>query len=156
MQGHVLKWPNDILIDDKKLSGILVDVVGESEGPASAVIGVGANVRMPRAQAIDIDQPWIDLDRAGLVMISRNQIAGVLIDCLIETCQCFASAGFTPFVPRWQQYDRLLGERVRLTWGDQASEGVYRGITPSGTLLLEGRHGCTEHSAGEVSLRRVE
>ncbi len=156
MEGHVLKWPNDVLLDDKKLSGILVEVTGETEGPASAVIGVGANVRLLEPEATDIDQPWTDLHRAGLMMVSRNQIAGVLIDGLIEACQSFASDGFAPFVSRWQRYDRLFGERVRLTRGDQASEGVYLGITPRGTLLLEGERGCTEHSAGEVSLRRVK
>lgn len=156
LEGHVLKWPNDILFDERKLSGILVDVAGESEGPTSAVVGVGANVHMSAEQGAEIDQPWSDLHRAGLVMVSRNRMAGVLIDCLIDTCQLFANEGFAPFAPRWQRFDRLVGEPVRLSRGDQASEGVYRGITPRGTLLLEDMQGCTEYSAGEVSLRKRE
>lgn len=156
VEGHVLKWPNDILLDGRKLSGILVEVAGESEGPASAVVGVGANVHMSAAQGADIDQPWIDLNRAGLAMISRNRIAGVLIDHLINACRLFSNEGFAPFAPRWQRFDRLIGEPVRLSRGAHISEGVYRGITLRGTMLLEDLHGCTEHSAGEVSLRRRE
>ena len=65
-----LKWPNDIVVADgvvadggglRKLGGILVEGGGEHAGPARAVIGIGLNVRMPEAAAVDIDQPWTDL-----------------------------------------------------------------------------------------------
>lgn len=153
--GQTLKWPNDVLIDDRKVSGILVEVAGESEGPASAVIGVGVNVRMPAADAANINQPWTDLHRSGATGVSRNQLAGILVQHLIRACRLFACEGLAPFLTRWEHFDRLTGEHVRVIRGDQTIEGVYRGITPSGAMLLENASGCTEHHAGEVSLRRV-
>jgi BirA family biotin operon repressor/biotin-[acetyl-CoA-carboxylase] ligase len=155
VRGPTLKWPNDVLIDDRKVSGILLEVAGEHDGPASAVIGVGVNVRVPATHALHIDQPWTDLHRSGAAGISRNQLAGALVQDLIQACRLFASQGFTPFLTRWAQFDRLPGEPVRVIRGDQAIEGVYRGITASGAMLLENATGCTEHHAGEVSLRRA-
>ena len=155
LDGQTLKWPNDVLIDGRKVSGILVEVAGESDGPASAVIGVGVNVRMPAADAASIDQAWTDLHRSGATEVSRNQLAGIMVQHLILACRLFARDGLTPFLTRWERFDRLPGEHVRLMRGDQTIEGVYRGITRSGAMLLENDSGCTEHHAGEVSLRRV-
>ncbi len=155
LDGHSLKWPNDVLFDGRKLSGILVEVAGESDGPATAVIGVGVNVRMPAASGAQIDQPWTDLYRAGIA-VSRNDLAGTLVKDLVQACRLFANQGLAPFLARWGRFDRLSGEPVRVIRGDRAIEGVYRGIGPSGGMLLENAEGCTEHLAGEVSLRRRE
>jgi BirA family biotin operon repressor/biotin-[acetyl-CoA-carboxylase] ligase len=155
LDGHSLKWPNDVLFDGRKLSGILVEVAGESGGPATAVIGVGVNVRLPDGSGAQIDQPWTDLCRAGMA-VSRNDLAGTLVQDLIQACRQFARQGLEPFLARWGRFDRLPGKHVRVTRGDHAIEGVYRGISPSGGMLLENAHGCTEHHAGEVSLRRPD
>jgi len=61
--GHAIKWPNDILLNGRKLGGCLVEVQGDASGPCSAVMGVGINVNMPQSTAGTnmIDQPWTDV-----------------------------------------------------------------------------------------------
>ena len=56
-----LKWPNDVLIEGKKLAGILIELQGDLEGPSAAVIGVGFNLNLPKNVLASIDQPAIDL-----------------------------------------------------------------------------------------------
>jgi len=153
LQGHALKWPNDVLVDGRKLAGILVDVSGEAGGPATAVIGVGINLSMPAADAGAIDQPWTDLRRVG-VHLSRNRVAGMLVERMVEACTTFSSGRLDPFLERWGRFDGLRGSRVAIVRGEHVVEGVYRGIAPSGALVLEEATGRTEHHAGEVSLRR--
>src|SRR5262249_60821210 len=60
-----LKWPNDLIVDDGKLGGILVELGGEPLGPTAALIGVGINVRMPAHARRAIGRPVADLATAG-------------------------------------------------------------------------------------------
>jgi BirA family biotin operon repressor/biotin-[acetyl-CoA-carboxylase] ligase len=153
LDTHGLKWPNDVVVDGRKLAGVLVEASGEAGGPTTAVIGVGINFHIPPAHGASIRQPWIDLRAAGASDISRNQLAGVLIDRMIEACSLFAAQRLAPFLPRWDAFDRMRGQPVVVLRGDTSIEGVYRGIAPSGAMLLENAEGTSEHHAGEVSLR---
>ena len=155
LRGHRLKWPNDVLVDGRKLAGILVEVTGEADGPATAALGVGINCRLSEAQGRPIEQPWTDLARECGEAVSRNRMAGVMIDRLIHACLQYSRARLTPFVDRWKGFDGLLGRAVRINRGSQLVDGVYRGITSSGALLLENDNGREEYHAGEVSLRPI-
>lgn len=153
LEGHTLKWPNDILIDGRKLSGILVEASGEAGGPATAVIGIGVNLRIPANLGERIDQPWTDLRQAGALSVSRNRMAGLLIDGLIDACQTYATQRLPPFLSRWNRFDHMRDREVLLFRGDQVNTGIYRGIAASGALLLDEASGRREYHAGEVSLR---
>lgn len=154
LEGHSLKWPNDVLVDGRKLCGVLLEVSGEADGPSTAVLGVGVNFRLPARQGSKIDQPWTDLSRSNAPVISRNRLAGVLLDRLIEACREFGVGRLAPFLPRWDRFDPFKGQVVRVVRGPNSSKGIYRGITPSGAILLEGPSGLGEYHAGEVSLRK--
>ncbi|MBT8039276.1 MAG: bifunctional biotin--[acetyl-CoA-carboxylase] synthetase/biotin operon repressor, partial [Gammaproteobacteria bacterium] len=117
------------------------------------VLGVGVNFRLPEAQGTQIDQPWTDLWQASPVAISRNRMAGMLIDRLIQACALFATERLPPFLDRWQQFDGLTGQPVRIMQGKRSIDGIYRGIAPSGGMVLEEASGINEYHAGEVSLR---
>ena len=153
LEGHTLKWPNDILFDGRKLCGILIEASGEAGGPATAVIGIGVNFRIPADQGELIDQPWMDLQQAGAPSVSRNRMAGMLIDGLINACQTYATQRLSPFLNRWNRFDQMRDREVLLLRGGQVNTGIYRGITTSGALLLDEISGRREYHAGEVSLR---
>lgn len=154
MRGHTLKWPNDVLVDGSKLCGILLEVSGEADGPASAVIGIGLNFYLPSEVGGKIDQAWTDLQRSCPVSISRNVLAGTIIDRVLSACRDFSIDGLPSFADRWRDFDPLLGQRVRIVHGRlRVEEGIYRGIAPSGAMVLEGPDGLSEHHAGEISLR---
>jgi len=153
LEGHCLKWPNDVLLDGKKLCGCLVEVQGDAHGPCNAVLGVGVNVHMPAtAASTEIDQPWTDLS-SQLPNCSRNKLAALLLEELLRQVSLFAEQGFAPFKDRWQRWDGLYGQRVQVTAGSQTLGGTVKGIDDSGALLLDtGEQVLTLHS-GEVSLR---
>lgn len=154
LEGHCLKWPNDVLVDERKLAGILVEASGEADGPTASVLGIGVNFRLPEGHGARIDQPWTDLSRASSLPISRNRMAGVLIDRLIHACGLYASERLSPFLGRWEVFDGFIDQPVLLTRGTESIEGTYRGIAPSGAMVLESASGRSEHHAGEVSLRK--
>jgi BirA family biotin operon repressor/biotin-[acetyl-CoA-carboxylase] ligase len=149
-----LKWPNDILVNNAKLAGILIDVVGESTGPCSVVIGVGVNVCMPQTAAAGIDQPWTDLGSlAGCNSVSRNRLAASLLDNLLPAIAQFEVQGLQPFMEEWQRYDIVQGRLVDLHLPNEVISGMAYGIDAGGALLVETATGRRRFTSGEVSVR---
>jgi BirA family biotin operon repressor/biotin-[acetyl-CoA-carboxylase] ligase len=153
--GHGLKWPNDVLLDGRKLAGVLVEAGGEANGPTRVVIGVGVNLLLDAASAEAIDQPWTDL-RAQLGPIPpRNLLAGLLLSHLVRACQRYGEQGLDPFLDAWRRHDVHLGRQVELRLGEQVVTGRYVGLSPDGGLKLETADGQRSFSGGEISLRPV-
>ena len=154
VQEIALKWPNDLLWHKRKLGGILIEMVAESQGPCLVVVGLGINTRLSPAAAASIQQPWTDLESIlGTGACSRNALAAALIGALLQTMTTYEIRGFPAFLPAWQRYDRYLGEAVELHQGTKVLRGIYRGITDTGALRLEGKGGMQCFQGGEVSLR---
>jgi len=155
LQGHRVKWPNDLLLDGRKLCGCLVEVQGDSQGPCHAVLGVGINVHMPAtASTAGIDQPWTDL-QSQLPACSRNTLAALLLEELLIGLELFAGQGFAPFTGAWEKMDGLRGQFIEVTTGNAVVNGTVSGISQSGALLLDTGNELLTLYSGEVSLRKT-
>lgn len=155
LNDHRIKWPNDILLDGKKLCGCLVEMQADAQGVCHAVLGVGINVHMPASVAEGaIDQPWTDL-QARLPDCSRNTLAALLLEELLDHLGLFADKGFAPLKPHWKRMDGLDGQTIEVFAGSQTHRGIALGIDDDGALLLDtGKQVLTLHSA-EVSLNKA-
>jgi BirA family biotin operon repressor/biotin-[acetyl-CoA-carboxylase] ligase len=155
IRGAGLKWPNDVLVDDAKLAGILIDVAGEASGPCAVIIGIGINFSLPGATGATIDQPWTELSAlAGTSDLSRNRLAAILIDNLFEVLGVFEEQGLLPFQEEWRRHDVVAGRPVSLQLPHARVQGTARGIDAGGALLVETATGGEERFlSGEVSLR---
>lgn len=162
LEGHGIKWPNDVLVSGRKLAGILVELKSAGNGNSTAIIGIGINVRMPNTQAEDpeklIDRPWTELE-AHLGKehkpCDRNALASQLLDQLLASLDRFERSGFETFTGAWEEYDLLQDEQVTLELDDATVNGVARGVNEWGELLLQTANGEV-HSfhAGEVRVYR--
>lgn len=148
-----LKWPNDILYCGRKVAGVLLDMAGESGGPSHVVVGVGVNVRMPSDAGDAIDQPWSDLSELLGTSVSRNHLAGRLIEHLLDVMATFEHAGLQAFMDEWQRYDLVAGRDVQLLLPNGVVWGQARGIDPSGALMVCAGGQARRFASGEVSLR---
>ena len=152
-----LKWPNDIYWQQKKLGGILIEVSGESNGPCSAVIGLGLNLYLPEQQATEIEQDWVDIRQisAASRQLSRNQLQATLIEQLLNVTRHYTEQSFAQYRDEWRLYDCMQGQQVNLFMGNQQIEGTVEGINDEGLLLLKTPQGQVKSFAsGEVSFRR--
>lgn len=153
-RGLTLKWPNDLLWKRRKLAGLLLEVAGESQGPSHLVVGIGLNLRMETGQGAFIDQPWTRLDEVlDGQPVGRNQLVARLLDGLLAGLERYGQEGLTPFLPLWRGFDQLLGEPVRLSFGEHQIEGTHAGIAEDGSLQLDTADGRRLFQGGEVSLR---
>ena len=153
LEGHGIKWPNDLQLEGRKLGGCLVEVQGDLSGPCHAVVGVGLNVAMPASAAGSIDQAWVDLESA-LRGVSRNAVAAALVDTLLDAMNAYAADGFSSFEPGWRHLDVLRGRPVTVHLEHSSTRGVARGVTPQGALRVDTADGPRQFVAGEVSVRR--
>lgn len=153
-----LKWPNDLVVEDRaglrKLGGLLVEGGGEHAGPARAVIGLGLNVRMPPQAAEAIDQPWIDL--AALAPgVSRNEVAAAVLDRLLPLLDAFDAQGLAPLLPRYEALDVLRGRAIEVTTPAGNVRALACGLAEDGALRVRTEAGALQTlHAGEVSVRR--
>ena len=153
--GIGLKWPNDVLWEDKKLAGVLVDVHGEATGPSLIVLGVGVNGYIGSHDAAQIDQPWMDLHTVTGKPVDRNRLAAFILRELRHMFEVFADKGLAAFRDPWQRRHRYHGQRVRLLAGNREIIGTVEGIDDHGALLLRDARGVQAFHSGEISLRRA-
>lgn len=149
-----LKWPNDVLVDYRKLAGILVEVQGDMHGAAFAVVGVGLNVRLNEQQRDAVDQAVVDLAEMG-VTVGRNEL---LADCIRElhaVLTQFRQGGFSSMREDWLALDAYRGKAVALHLPDTRSvRGTASGVDSTGAFLLRDEQAVIRpYSGGEISLR---
>lgn len=153
-----LKWPNDLVWRNRKLGGILIEMRGESEGPAHVAIGIGLNMLMPSAvrlalaeqqAALIADVHEILQDRTP----QRNVLAGAIAEEIIVMLQAFAVVGFKPFIDEWRQLDTLAHAPVKIISGSETIAGMARGVEMDGALLVDVDGQLRRFVSGEVSLR---
>lgn len=149
----MLKWPNDIYWYDKKLGGILIDVAGEADGISSVVIGIGINVNMPTDASNDIHKPWVDLHTITQQTISRNQLAGALLDHLYKDLTLFQREHTIAFISKWKQLDYLAGKHITINVNEKTQQGIAQGVDEQGQLLLQtNKNTIIKIAAGEASV----
>ena len=150
-----VKWPNDLYLQDRKLSGILVELTGKTGDAAQIVSGAGINLAMRHVESDVVNQGWISLQEAG-VSIDRNTLAARLIKELRAGLQLFEQDGLAPYLARWEKLDNFLNRPVKLIIGDKEIFGISRGSDTQGALLLEQDGVIKPWVGGEISLRSAE
>ncbi len=150
----VIKWPNDIYWQRKKLAGILVELCGESNSLRSIIVGIGVNYDMRDMSDVAIDQPWTDVKSiAEDKLISRNELVAHLITEVVQALLHWQAHGFEWFLSQWQRYDCVTGQPVEMKTYDGVVRGRGLGIDSTGALLLETDQGIKRFYSGDVSLR---
>jgi BirA family biotin operon repressor/biotin-[acetyl-CoA-carboxylase] ligase len=158
-RGICLKWPNDVWFNDRKIGGVLIELKADTSGPAHVVIGIGLNVYRSAAARRELEEAGVraaavaDACSAG---VSRNGLAGALLDELLSMLEQFEQEGFAPFRDSWLGLDALRGRSAQVLAGDRAIAGMARGVDADGALLLESAGLMQRFLSGEVSLRLTE
>ncbi|PPC85960.1 MAG: biotin--[acetyl-CoA-carboxylase] ligase [Methylotenera sp.] len=151
-----LKWPNDVLVEGKKLAGILIELQGDLDGPSTAVIGVGINLNLPKEVIEVISQPTTDLNTISSNPINQNVLLGTLLKHLAEVLSRFEQFGFVGLRDEWVSYHAYHQQPVRMLLPNGTEVlGVVKNVADDGILLVETSLGLQRFSAGEISLRGV-
>jgi BirA family biotin operon repressor/biotin-[acetyl-CoA-carboxylase] ligase len=125
-RGVRLKWPNDLLLDGRKVGGILVEA-----SPAKAICGIGINLTWAPEGAAQLDEP-------------RDK----LLERLRPAMERWSTAPADQVLARWRKLSDTIGKRVRVELPDRMVEGIAQDIDASGSLVVDG----APVSAGNVTV----
>ena len=147
-----IKWPNDLMVAEHKLAGVLIDVAGEASSACNVVIGLGLNVHQPDWSE-EGAYAWQDLLGMG-VQCDRNELVGGMADRLILMLQAFERDGFAPLMARWNALSTYAEKQIKVIGNDDVVTGVMDGVDVMGALLLTDGNGVTHRFAdSNVSVR---
>ena len=152
-----LKWPNDLLLDDRKLGGVLAELAVDRAGSRTLVIGAGINLWLDAAARDSIGQPAAALAERvplGMLAAQREALIGRAAASVLDAVGDCSERGFVPYQPRFMQRFALLGQAVQMVeQGTRVAEGRVLGVDGDGRLLLDRGGRVTAFASGEVSLR---
>lgn len=148
-----LKWPNDVLVGERKLAGILLELSGDPADVCHVVIGIGLNVNMLAADQGAIGQPWTSMRAELGRLLNRNELVSELNRQLSRYLDIQLRGGFAALQDEWQACHLWQGRPVALTAGGEPIEGEVLGVDRSGAIRLRVDGAERSFSGGELSLR---
>lgn len=156
VDGLMFKWPNDLFLENKKVGGILLEVLGDPSGFCQVVVGVGINLGMSDKNGKLIDQPWTDIRSVSGQPVSRNGLAAAIIEEMMALLASFHEVGFEAYREEWLQSDINADKEISLLLMNKTIRGIARGVDESGALKLEVGDEIKLFSGGEISVRSAE
>lgn len=145
-----IKWPNDLVIENKKLGGILCEIA-ESQNQHAIVIGLGVNINMPLDLLKMIDRPATSLREEVGYPLDKERLSGEIHQCFLNYLEKFLKEGFNPFLEDFK--GALLhkkGDKLRFSDFSQIIEGHFHAINEDGSLALLHSNGLKNYSSGEL------
>lgn len=130
-----LKWPNDILLNNRKFAGVLLETESDLEKLSFAVIGVGINVNqitfpsyLPEATSLRIETG----ERTSRLLILKS-----LLSEFDRIYSQFLREGFSQFISEWKERSIIWGRSVKVQCGEEIFSGEVIGISNTGSLILK-------------------
>ena len=151
--GISLKWPNDVLLNERKLAGVLIELVPGVRSSA-AVIGIGMNLRLPRGMPPDLSRTAAALIESDVLLSATSDLLARLLTALHDALTSFAGAGFAQLREAWLIRHAFQDRAVHLLSDfSEPIAGICRGVDVDGALLLETEAGPQRIISGELTLR---
>ncbi|NLL06112.1 MAG: biotin--[acetyl-CoA-carboxylase] ligase [Clostridiaceae bacterium] len=156
-----IKWPNDIIINGKKVCGILVEMNMEIDRINFLVLGIGLNVNQEKEdfsqelldRAISLKM-YMDQNANNQKILKRNEIIATILLKFEEIYDKVKCRAFEDIITEWKRYSVTLGKEVNITHKSKQYRGVAQDITKDGKLIVKCVNGSViEVFSGEVSVR---
>lgn len=150
-----IKWPNDILWKDKKLCGILIEVLAESNGNTEVIIGIGMNVNTDTLNTPLENSAWCSLYEITGTCFDRNKVIAELFIQTQNYVDRFLNEGFEPFLVEWKSKDYLAGKMITISQPMANFRGLALGVNDLGQLCIEDNEGRKHYlSSGDTSVNQ--
>ena len=144
-----LKWPNDVLIDGKKVAGILLESASKGEHFEKIVIGIGININQPFFKgSFSLTPTSLRLEFGKVV--SREKFLSEFLN-IFEELFLDLPGGNNKILAYWRERCRMIGEKIKVTDENVEKYGMFEDIDDNGYLLLKTADGTEKISYGDIS-----
>jgi len=151
-----VKWPNDILLADKKMAGILIETIPAND-KALTLLAIGCGVNLSNAPAqTTYGATWLNAHR------EQDVAPDMFLNSLNKNMKSWLDVwkngqSFDLIIKAWQQRTSLIGKRISLTSANKTTTGTFLSLAADGALIMQLADGRQKHfHAGDVSLRIKE
>ncbi len=144
-----LKWPNDVLVNNKKICGILSEAVTSKNGFEALIVGVGVNVAQKDLSRAG--QPAVSLTQLG-VPVDTDKLLDLIVDRFFARYESLLKQGFSAIRTEYLNYFSYIGKEVTIQHGAAPVCGTVETISPEGKLVLNTPAGQTIISIGDMCI----
>jgi BirA family transcriptional regulator, biotin operon repressor / biotin---[acetyl-CoA-carboxylase] ligase len=151
-----IRWPNDIIIDDEKLAGVLCEITTDANG-CDIFLGVGINVDTDLKILKKIDKPATSLKEKSKRIWNKNELLSLLQNQFNEDLEIFMKDGFTPFHAQYENLMAYISQEIECECGDKKYSGICHSLSCDGqlNLYLPSKEIMTL-SAADVTLKTIK
>ncbi|MEM3579049.1 MAG: biotin--[acetyl-CoA-carboxylase] ligase [Candidatus Bathyarchaeia archaeon] len=150
------KWPNDVLVDGRKVCGILSEMKTLGENVDYAIIGIGVNANLDFEKDFpeELRETATTIQKALGKKIALEELFKALLEKMDSLYQIFLKEGFTPILKGWKGFASFLGSQVEVSCDGEKFVGTASDINDDGALVLRLKDGSVKRFfVGEISLK---
>lgn len=144
----LIKWPNDILIGRKKVGGILIEMMAETDLVKFIILGIGVNVNQDKFSE-ELKEKALSLKQEKRGEVSRLSLLQEILRKLDNYYLSLKKGEFDTLISRWRKLSVTLGKQIRVSFQGETVEGQAIGIDGQGALLLRLDSGFVKHLVSE-------
>lgn len=151
-----IKWPNDILVKERKLCGILTEMSAELDRINYIVLGIGVNVNFEESDfPVELRKIATSLAIETGRKFKRVEVAASILRELNHDYARICSGDFERVADEWEDSCTTIGRNVEIACGNRVVHGRAESLDPEGALLVRTQHGLLERIiGGDVTLRK--
>ena len=146
-----IKWPNDLLIEGKKVCGILTEMQQTDDGIA-VVLGMGINIESPQTWDANMRTPPTSLNKHCSRNIHKDDVLQAVLEALDTRYSQLQNQGFSPILQAWENAHLATGKEVSVHDGNIYIQGIALGLASDGALRLLVNGEEQRIIAGDVSI----
>lgn len=145
-----LKWPNDVLLDDGKLAGILLETAGI--GPSHLCVGIGVNLATApeNAKVAGANTPPRTLRADAALTVDAETLLDTLAPCFAYRAEQFETHGFAATRVDWLAHAARLGQRITARLPKSEISGIYQTVDEAGAVILNTETGLQAVTAADI------
>ncbi len=146
-----LKWPNDVLVQKKKIAGILLESVSKANKISKLVVGIGINVNQPNFPG-QFDIPPTSVRKEFHSLVSREKLLSDVLNNF-ETLLELSKKSGKKILNDWRNRCKMIGEKIKIVDDEKVKVGIFEDIDENGFLILKVGDKKEKIHYGDVSLR---
>ena len=149
------KWPNDILLDGKKVCGILLESSFASDKLDHLVLGIGLNVNQKKFSH-EISGHAASLSNIAGKDFDRDEILFTVLNRFASVYEVVRARDFYSVMKRWRDRVKMFGKKVRVKLADKTFEGICDEVADDGAIVIQTSTGFQKFTAGEITIFQMD
>ncbi len=146
-----LKWPNDVLVNGKKICGILLESSFDADRLSHVVLGIGLNVNQ-ESFSPEIANKATSLSLSTGKKYDRDEILFLILKNFSLIHETLRSRDFYRIMKEWRDRAQIFGKKIKLALAGKVIEGVCDDVTDDGAIVVQTSEGLKNFTAGEITI----